>query len=390
MRGSELSSAPGAVLGRIPSSGALAARLGNWLVDGITGAATPGSPAGSALDRVLRVPWQSAVAFTIFAIALQRSVDAEIARGYPMAWLALLAIPVGLFLLRRPLLLALVMAMAGTYLRALYLSAPETCDQLAVSRAALGVAMGGGNPYGIGYAESVPAGSPFPYGPLAMLSSLGGIPGEVLAVTGIMLILAFSRALITLAVLAAWVPAIEFGVCGLNDQVPAFLLLAGLLLIERRDRVSGAVLMALSAGIKPYTFAWFPGMMAVGGTVVTAVLACVSLVAWLPALLWGPASYLHSIELALATHPEPANTLNMPQWRIVAVPIALAALMVRSWTTAVLSGALIFLAVLFLDWWASVGYWFVVMPVVGIVGERALVRFGAELRATRRQELVAA
>lgn len=49
-----------------------------------------------------------------------------------------------------------------------------------------------------------------------------------------MLLLAWCRSLLTLAVLAAWYPAIEFGICGQNDQVPAFLLLAGLLLIERR------------------------------------------------------------------------------------------------------------------------------------------------------------
>ena len=102
------------------------------------------------------------MAFAIFASALLRAVEAETARGYPEAWLAVVAIPVGLFLLRRPLALGLVMALAGVYLRALYLSSPETCDQLAVSRAAFGVASGGGNPYGIGYAESWPPGSPVP------------------------------------------------------------------------------------------------------------------------------------------------------------------------------------------------------------------------------------
>jgi len=50
---------------------------------------------------------------------------------------------------------------------------------------------------------------------------------------------------------------------------------------------------------------------------------------------------------------------------------------------AVLSGALIFLVVLFLDYWASVGYWYVVVPILGIVAERALVLFGARLRAAR-------
>jgi len=385
MRGPDLTAATGVALGRLPSSGAMATRLGTWLVEGITGSAPAGTPAGSALDRLLRVPWHAVTALLLFSYALQRAVGAEIARGYPAAWVAILAIPAGLFLLRRPLLLALVMALAGTYLRALYLSAPETCDQMAVSRAAFAHVTGpGGTPYGFGYAESWPPGSPFPYGPLAMLTGLLGIPGEVVAVTGIMLILAFSRSLLTLAILAAWVPAIEFGICGLNDQVPALLLLAGLLLIERRDRVSGAVLVALSAGIKPYTFAWFPGLIGFGGSVVTAVLAIVSGIAWLPVALWGPGSYLHTVELARNTHPTPDNTLNMPGLRILALPIALAALWSRSWTTAVLSGAAIFLIVLFFDFWASVGYWYVVGPILGIVAERAIVRFGAALREARR------
>jgi len=378
------------MLGRLPSSGALASRVGAWLVDGITGSAPPGTPAGGVLDRLLRLPWHTLVAFLVFSYALGRAVDAEISRGYPMAWMAMLAIPVGVFLLRRPLLLGLVMAAAGVYLRALYLSAPETCDQLAVSRAALGVAVGGGTPYGVGYAESWPAGAPFPYAPLAMVTSVLGVPGEVLAVAGIMLILAFSRAVLTLAVLAAWVTAIEFGVCGLNDQLPAFLLLAGLLLIERRDRIPGAVLVAFSAGIKPYTLAWFPALIGFGGPVVTATLLAVSALAWLPVMYWGPGTFLHSIELARGTHPTPDNTLNQPHLRILALPLAVLSLFARSWSMAVLSGALIFLVVLFLDYWASVGYWFVVMPVVGIVAERAIVRFGAALRDSRQAEPMSA
>lgn len=383
MRGSSPIPLPAELLGRVPSSRALAARAEQWLIEAIGGTAPPGTPAGGALDRLLRVPWHTSAAWLVFAFALQKAVDAETARGVPMAWLALLAIPLGLFLLRRPLLLGLAMAAAGIYLRALYLSWPETCDQLAVSRAALSVALGGGNPYGIGYAASWPPGSPFPYGPLAMVTSVLGVPGEILAVSGIMLILAFSRSVLTLAILAAWIPAIEFGVCGLNDQIPAFLLLGGLLLIERRSWIPGGVLVALSAGIKPYTMAWFPGLIGFGGVGMAAVLAVVSGLAWLPALLWGPSSFLRSIELARATHPTPANTLNLPQWRVLAVPVALAALLSRSWTVAVLSGVVIFLIVLFLDFWASVGYWYVAGPIIGLVAERALSAFGVALRASR-------
>jgi hypothetical protein len=367
---------------RAPSLGELAERGSDRLIAWILAQAQPGTRAGAALEGVLRVPWHATIAWAVFVYALTRSVAAQDARGLPIAWLALLAIPAALLLIRRPLLMALVMALAGTWLRALYLSYPETCDQLAVSRAAMGIAVSGANPYGIGYMESVPAGSPFPYGPLAMLSSTFGVPGEVIAVTGIMLILAFCRALLTLAVLAAWVPAIEFGVCGLNDQVPAVLLLAGLLLLERgrRERVAGATLLAIGAGIKPYVFAWFPALVGYGGIAVAAVLVGLSAVFWAPVLWWGVGSYLTSVEMARNTHPVPENTLNMPALRILAVPLAIISFLTRSWTVAVLSGALIFLVVLFLDWWASLGYWYVVMPILGVVAERALRRFGVSLR----------
>ena len=109
---------------------------------------------------------------------------------------------------------------------------------------------------------------------------------------------------------------------------------------------------------------------------------------WLPVLAWGPASFLHSIELARATHPSPDNTLNMPALRILAVPLAIVSLLVRSWTMAVLMGSLIFVTMLFLDYWASLGYWMVVGPLVGLIGDRALRRFGIELREARSRPVM--
>lgn len=376
-----LSPRPGSL--GLPDAEALARRVADRLIAGIVEAAPARGTAGGRLDRLLALPWHSVVAFSLFASALLRSIEAETARGHPAAWLAIVAIPAALLLLRRPVALALVMTAAGIYLRALYLGSPETCDQIAVSRAAFGVALTGRTPYGFGYAESWPAGSPYPYSPLAMPVSVLGVPGEVLAVSAMMLILSFGRALLTVAVLSAWVISIEFGICGLNDQVPALLLLAGLLLVERGRMLSGGALVALSAAIKPYTLAWFPPLIGLGGASMGAILVGVSAIAWLPVLAWGPASFLRSIELARLTHPEPANTLNLPWLRVIAVPLAAASLLVRSWTVAVLMGALIFCAMMFLDYWASIGYWFVVGPLVGLVVDRALVRFGADLRGAR-------
>ncbi len=369
-----------ALLGRAPSPGAWADHTADRVVGEIARRCRPGTPAGDRLRHALRVPWHTFIAWLLFSFFLLDAINAQDRRGYPEAWLGIVAIPVGLLLLRRPVLLGLVMAAAGIYLRALYLGYPETCDQMAVSRAALGVITSGGNPWGFGYAESVPPGAPFPYGPLAAFTSLLGVPGEVAAFAGILVLLAWQRALLTLAFLAAWVSWIELGTCGINDQLPALLLLGGLLLLERRRR-SGAVLVALSVGIKPYAFAWVPPLMGFGGLVTSLVLLGVTALCWLPALWWGPSSYLGSIEMARGIHPKPENTLNLPALRILAVPLAISALFVRSWSTAVLAGALTFTIVLFLDSWASFGYWLVVLPPVGIVLERVLLRFGTRLRA---------
>jgi hypothetical protein len=364
----------------IPSLPALADRVGDRLVRATIATARPGTAAGRILDTLQRLPTYTFLAWLVFSLLILDAANAQVARGYPAAWLVLLAIPIGLAVVRRPVLLGIVMAAAGFYLRALYLGYPETCDQLAVSRAALGVVQGGAGPWGFGYAESVPPGAPYPYGPLAVLTSIVGVPGEVVAMTGILLILAWQRALLTAAFLAAWVSWIELGICGINDQIPALLLLGGLLLLERR-RATGAVLVALSAGIKPYSAAWFPPLLGYGGLWLSAVLLGTAFLAWLPGLLWGPTSFLRSVELARGIHPKPENTLNMPALRVLAVPVAIAALWVRHWSTMVLTGALIFLIVLFLDFWASFGYWLVVLPPVGIVVERALHHLGDRLRS---------
>lgn len=384
-----------ALLDRTPSPGAWASRTSDRAIAAIIGRAPAGSGSGAGLDRLLRLPLHALIAWAVFSFLLFDAANAQNARGYPAAYLALLAIPAGLFALRRPVLLGLIMAAGSIYLRALYLGIPETCDQMAVSRAALNVMLGApngvepvlridlqasANPWGFGYAESVPPGAPFPYGPLAGLTSIAGVPGEVVAMAGILVLLAWQRALLTLAFLGAWVAWIELGVCGINDQVPALLLLGGLLLLEQR-RLSGAVLIALSVGIKPYSFAWVPPLMGYGGVLVSLVLLGGVAIAWSPMLLWGPGSYLRSVDMARGVHPRPENTLNQPHLRILALPVTVAALFVRSWSTAVLTGALIFITVLFLDYWASFGYWLVVLPPVGIVVERALARFGARLRA---------
>lgn len=365
---------------RLPPLASVARRAADRTIALILAAARPGTLARRALDQVLALPVASLVAWVAFSAMILGTVDV-LAHRSPLYLLALLAIPGGWFLLRRPVLLGCALAAATVWVRLVYLGAPETCDQMAVSRAALGVALRGGNPYGFGYAESVPPGAPFPYGPLGLATPLLGQVGETLAFAAMAGILAWQRALFTLVFFGASLQWVELGACGMNDMVPALLLVSGLLLVEKRRNVPGAALVALSAGIKPYTFAWFPALIGLGGLTTTVVLLVVAGLAWLPVLLWGPTSYLDSVKGAwVVQHRQVQNTLDMPILRVLAAPLAALSLLVRSWEGMVLMGAAIFVVMMTTDYWMSYGYWMVVLPPVGIVLERALRAFGASLR----------
>jgi hypothetical protein len=373
---------------RVPPLASMSRRVADWVIALILAAARPRSLARRALDHVLGLPVASLVAWGAFSLMMLRTVDV-LANRSPLYLLALLAIPAGWFLLRRPIALGLLLAGASILVRALYLGAPETCDQMMVSRAALGVAAGGGNPYGFGYAESVPPGAPFPYGPLGLITPVFGQFGEFLAFGAVAAILAWQRALFTLVFFGASLQWVELGACGMNDMIPGLLVVGGLLLVERRRNVAGSLLVALSAGIKPYSFAWFPALIGYGGVTTAIVLIVTAGLAWLPVLLWGPLSYLDSVKGAwVVQHRQEQNTLDMPILRVLAAPLAALSLLVRSWEGMVLMGAAIFVLMMTTDYWMSYGYWMVVLPPVGIVLERALRAFGRSLREAAAEERV--
>jgi hypothetical protein len=380
------------LVANVPSLSGFAARLADWSIRGLLAFARPGSPLRRGVDWVLGLPVSSLVAYLIFVALMLGTVDALAKDGDMLYLLALLAIPAGAFLLRRPVLLGLAIAAASIWIRMVYLGHPETCDQLAVSRAALDVVVRGGNPYGFGYAESVPPGAPYPYGPLGMVTALLGQPGETLAFAVMAFILVWQRALFTLILFGAQLSWVELGACGMNDMVPSVLLLSGLLLVERRRLIPGAMLVALSAGIKPYTFAWFPPLVGFGGVTAILTLTIAAGIAWLPVAIWGIRSYLDSVQGAWAVqHAQPQNTLDMPILKFLAVPLVLLSLLVRSWEAMVLTGAAIFGVMMLTDYWMSYGYWMVVLPPVGIVLERALQRYGVALReAAAAQRVVVA
>ncbi len=317
-------------------------------------------------DRILAL-----VGLAIFALLGAATAGHAANHGLPQAWLGLAAVPAGLLLIRRPILVGLAIAAGGFWLRLVFTALPETADQLIVGRAALESVLSGGNPYGIGYAASEPPGSPYVYGPLALLTSLLRAPGEALAAAGTMAVLALTRSFLTLGIFAGFIFVVQLGSSGINDLLPGFLLMAGLVALERH-RVAGGALLAVAAAVKPYCLAWFPAAMGYGGVAAAAALVGVTGVLWSPLLVWGPASFLRSVEMAAAIHPVPENSLNVPALRILAIPLALVSLLVRRWSLMVLSGAAIFFVVLFLDRWASYGYWLVVLPILGMLAERWL------------------
>lgn len=374
------------IVPRLPPLAILARRSADRAIEFVLGNAPPGSVRRRGLDQATRLPIIEIGAYLLYVWLLLGTVDI-LAHRSPLYLLALLGIPAGWLMRHRPVALGMVIAVTTIWVRVLYLGTPETCDQLAVSRAALNVALHGGNPYGIGYAQSVPPGSPFPYGPLGLVTAILGQPGETVAFAAVALILARQRALFTLAFLGAYFRWVDLGACGMNDMLPALFLLGGLLLVERRRYVAGPILVAISAGIKPYSFAWFPGLMGLGGVAVAAVLLVAAGIFWLPVVIWGARDYLTSVQGAwVVQHRQPQNTVNMPWLRFLGPPLAVFSLFVRSWEGMVLSGALIFMLMMFTDYWMSLGYWMVVLPPLGIVLERALRGFSNALAEAVQEE----
>jgi hypothetical protein len=242
-------------------------------------------------------------------------------------------------------------------------------DQIIVSQAAWERVLSGEGPYGVGYASTVPPGAPFPYGPLGVIWWVPGPVVEFAAAIGIMALLAWQRAFVTLAVFALWLPSVRPQLIGVNDYSPGLLILLAWLLLRSRPLV-GASLLAAAAALKPYAFAWFLPAIGVGGWGVAAVLAGTTALLWSPLLWWGgPAAFLESVRLAAAVHDVQRDALNLPVLRWLAVPIAVAGLWVRRWEWAVLVGSAVFVIFLFLDYWASRSYWLAVLPVSGMALE---------------------
>ncbi len=332
------------------------------------------------MARVRSVPLGMRVALGVFtALGALTCVDAT-NLGHPAAWLAMAAIPAAALVHRRPLLFGLALTVGAIWLRLVFAGLPVGADQLIVGQAALQQVLAGGSPYGIGYAASMPPGAPFVYGPLMLLTAPLGVIGEVLAGAGVMVLLTLRGSFVTLAVYGALGFAVQLSTSGINDGIPAFVVFAGLLALERHRR-AGGVLLAVAAALKPYAFAWFPAAIGFGGMATAVAALGVTAICWAPLVVWGPSSFLRSLDLAAAAHPVPANSFDLPAGRLLAIPIGALSLLVRRWTLVVLSGTAIFVVVLFFDRWASVGYLLVILPLFGYLLERRSPSTGSSRQA---------
>jgi hypothetical protein len=244
--------------------------------------------------------------------------------------------------------------------------------------------LAGGNPYGHGYEASFPPGAPFAYGPLALFWYLPSLAHpvrlETLASFVVLGLLAVRGRPLGLAIYAVTPAFVVAAGDGSNDTTAGLLILAALLAAVRIPWL-GAVLLALAVAFKPYALAWLPGLIAYAGVAgPLLVFLGASALLWLPALVaWGPGSVLWSLREADALHERPyyslayaldsSDDVPKPAWNVLrlGVGVALAILnlvFVRSASSFIIGGTLVFAGTLFLGWWGTFAYLAAVAPIL--------------------------
>ncbi|HEX3265597.1 MAG TPA: hypothetical protein VHR16_08000 [Candidatus Limnocylindrales bacterium] len=212
-----------------------------------------------------------------------------------------------------------VLVICGAQLRIAAFGAPAS-DVSDVTSAAIQVLMSGGDPYGLGYLVSRPAGAAFPYGPVALLWYLPmwWDPRMIeIAVSGVLLGWLGLRAArgrpLGLAIFAVAPPLVLASVDGSNDTTAGLMILAAMALAVRRPAL-GSIVLAVAVAFKPYAIAWVPALLVWAGWPAVLAFVGASIVAWGPILfLWGPSSYLKSLAMAQETH------LRSSYWSLGAV-----------------------------------------------------------------------
>jgi hypothetical protein len=308
------------------------------------------------------------VAIALFAApAVILAVGLASYHDRPLSLTAIAVTGAAVVLRRWPIAAGIAISVASAILRFGYIGIGYS-TQVDHARTAMGRVLAGLTPYGVLLPSASAPPEPFTYGPLALLWWQPGVVVEFVAALAVMGLLIWTRSWITLAVYGGLPFAVFLTSTGVNDYSPGLLIASALLLLRTRPLV-GAALLAVAAAIKPYALAWFLPAAGYAGWGATAVLVGGSALLWSPLLAWGPASFLRSIELHRQVHPDQANALDVPALRWLAIPLAMAGALVRRWNAMVLLGAAAFVAYLFLDRWASLGYWLAVIPATGIALE---------------------
>jgi hypothetical protein len=256
-----------------------------------------------------------------------------------------------------------------------------------VTRVAILTVQHGGDPYGIGYISSRPAGAPFPYGPLALLWYLPFVQDPRVIEFGVsvalMLYFAFRAGKgrpVGLAIFALAPPLVLATVDGSNDTSAGLLILAALVAAVRRP-VLGAVILAAAVSFKPYAIAWVPPLVIWAGIPSLIAFAVASVVAWAPVLfLWGPASYLQSLAMAQETHlrqsywslgaildgfaPGAGRALETIRYFASGAVAVLGGLKVRSIDGVIVVGVIVFVIAQFGGYFGSYVYLAAVAPIL--------------------------
>jgi hypothetical protein len=258
-------------------------------------------------------------------------------------------------------------------------------DVFLVTQAAIERVLGGGNPYGVGYAVSVPPGAPFPYGPLVLLWYLPFADQprllDLLVSAAILIALALRGRILGLAVYATAPVLVSLTSDGSNDTSAGLFILVALVAAGRRPLL-GAVLLALAAAFKPYALAWAPGLLWWGGAPAIAGFVVATAIAWAPVLLvWGPGSFLTSVQMADAVHPSPyysvgaiwegilrqpapAELLDRAKVVLGALTAGVGLRFATSIDRVIVVGILVFLVTLYAGYWATFAYVAAIAPIV--------------------------
>jgi hypothetical protein len=287
---------------------------------------------------------------------------------------------------RAALLILLIGALATRY----EIRTRVGSDVLDVTAAAIDRVLAGLNPYGVGYEQSRPPGSPFPYGPLAILwyVPVANLPrlAELLSASVVASMLALQGRFLGLAIYAATPALVHTSVDGSNDTTLGLLIALAFAVASFRPALAGAVLAAAVA-FKLSAAAWVPAFLVWGGWRVAASFGLASLVLWSPVLfIWGPAAFIDSTSRANAIHRDmvwslgavvrsligeaAARTLDTLRFAfggltaLVSLPFVRTGDRAETLDRVIVGGTLVYLVTLFGGTWATFAYFAAIAPVL--------------------------